>query len=154
MKYKIKSLEQLNKLAKVFAKALKPKDVISLKGDLGAGKTTFVQYLGKHFGIDEYITSPTFSIINIYYGQPTIFHLDLYRIEDPSELEALDFENYFYPEDEITFIEWAEKAKYYLPEDLIELEINIVESGRILEITTNTDRSLEIGEFINENFSD
>ena len=152
MKYKIQSLEQLNKLAGVFAKALKEGDVFSLKGDLGAGKTTFVQFIGKHLDVEEYITSPTFSIVNIYDGNPTIFHLDLYRLEDPSELEALDFETYFYPEDEITFIEWAEKADYYLPDDLTEIEINITEQGRVLEIVTDTKRSLEIGEYLDENF--
>lgn len=152
MIYKIGDLEQFNKFAKIFAKAIKQCDVISLKGDLGAGKTTFVQFIGKHLGIEEYITSPTFSIINIYEGNPTIYHLDLYRLEDPSELEALDFETYFYPEDEITFIEWAEKADYYLPEDLIEIEINVIENGRGLEIVTDTERSLEIGEYLNENF--
>lgn len=152
MKYRIDNLEEFNNFAKVFAKAIKPRDVISLKGDLGAGKTTFVQFIGKHLGIDEYITSPTFSIINIYNGDITIYHLDLYRLEEPSELEALDFENYFYPEDEITFIEWAEKADYYLPDDLIEIEINISKNGRILEIVTDTKRSLEIGEYLDENF--
>lgn len=152
MKFEIKNLEELNKFGNAIASVLDNGDVISLKGDLGAGKTTLVQFVGKALGVKEYITSPTFAIVNIYEGDKNINHMDLYRLEDPSELESIDFENYFYPED-ITFIEWAEKGGYYIPDEIIEIEILVEEGKRVIEIKEDSYRAREIGESINENFS-
>ncbi|MFM1524593.1 MULTISPECIES: tRNA (adenosine(37)-N6)-threonylcarbamoyltransferase complex ATPase subunit type 1 TsaE [Helcococcus] len=151
MKREIKDLKELENYGKKLAKILKFGDVISLKGDLGAGKTTLVQFIAKELGVNDYVTSPTFSIVNIYEGDEKIYHMDLYRLEDPTELEQIDFENYFYPEG-ITFIEWAEKGGYYLPEDMIEISIEIGLNKRIIEIEENNIRSKEIGEKLNEDF--
>lgn len=148
----IKNLKDLDIFAELFAKELKSGDVVNLIGDLGAGKTTFVQSIGKFFNISDLISSPTFSIVNIYEGDFRVNHLDLYRLNDPSEIEALDFETYFYPEG-ITFIEWGEKAKDYLPEDMIELKIEDFGEGRRIEFLTDNGKSKEMGEIIYENFS-
>lgn len=145
MKFKIENLEDLEKFARKLASKLQNGDVISLIGDLGAGKTTLVQYLAKELGVDDYVTSPTFAIVNIYYGDFQINHLDLYRLEDPSELEQIDYETYFYP-DGITFIEWAAMGGDYLPEDMIEIEITQVDDKRTIEIKGNVDRFSEMGE--------
>ncbi|MFM1573257.1 tRNA (adenosine(37)-N6)-threonylcarbamoyltransferase complex ATPase subunit type 1 TsaE [Helcococcus ovis] len=153
MKREIKDLRELENFGKKLAKELKFGDVISLKGDLGAGKTTLVQFVAKELGVEDYVTSPTFSIVNIYEGQQKIYHMDLYRLEDPEELEQIDFENYFYPEG-ITFIEWAEKGEYYLPEDMIEISIEIGLNKRIIYIEENNIRAKEIGEKLNEDFGD
>lgn len=153
MKREIKDLRELENFVKKLAKELKFGDVISLKGDLGAGKTTLVQFVAKELGVEDYVTSPTFSIVNIYEGQQKIYHMDLYRLEDPEELEQIDFENYFYPEG-ITFIEWAEKGGYYLPEDMIEISIEIGLNKRIIYIEENNIRAKEIGEKLNEDFGD
>lgn len=153
MKREIKDLRELENFGKKLAKELKFGDVISLKGDLGAGKTTLVQFVAKELGVEDYVTSPTFSIVNIYEGQQKIYHMDLYRLEDPEELEQIDFENYFYPEG-ITFIEWAEKGGYYLPEDMIEISIEIGLNKRIIYIEENNIRAKEIGEKLNEDFGD
>lgn len=148
----IRNLKDLDIFAELFAKELKSGDVVNLIGDLGAGKTTFVQSIGKFFNISDLISSPTFSIVNIYEGDFRVNHLDLYRLNDPSEIEALDFETYFYPEG-ITFIEWGEKAKDYLPEDMIELKIEDFGEGRRIEFLTDNGKSKEMGEIIYENFS-
>lgn len=151
MKYRINSLEELDKFAGFLAQNLEEGDVFSLVGDLGAGKTTLVQMVGKHLGIDDYITSPTFALVNIYDGAFRLYHLDLYRLERPEEIENLDFETYFYPEG-ISFIEWADKAQGYLPDDMIEIYIRQKDSYREIEISQDTQRARDIERKINEGF--
>lgn len=146
MKIKVRNLEELEVFAKKLAKKLKNGDVVSLIGDLGAGKTTLVQFLAKELGVEEYVTSPTFAIVNIYDGEYLINHLDLYRLEDPSELEQIDYETYFYP-DGITFIEWAKMGGDYLPDDMIEIKITQIDDERLIEINGNSNRVSEMGEF-------
>lgn len=145
MQFKIHTLEELNNFAYSFSKAIEFGDVFSLKGDLGAGKTTFVQTIGKHLNVEDYITSPTFSIVNIYSGDFNIYHLDLYRLENPLELESFDYETYFYPEG-ISFIEWADKAREYLPDKMIEILITVSGNVRNIEIKEETKRAKEIVE--------
>lgn len=139
MQFTIKNLVELNNFAYSLSKTLIDGDVFSLKGDLGAGKTTFVQMIGKHLGVEDYITSPTFSIVNIYLGEFKIYHLDLYRLEDPSEIESFDYETYFYP-DGISFIEWADKGGTYIPDEMIEILINVDGDERNIEIKEKTKR--------------
>ena len=140
----LNSLDECNNFSKRFSKTLKSGDVISLVGDLGAGKTTFTKFLGKNLGIGEDITSPTFNLVNLYSGKFKFNHMDLYRIDSPEELYQIDYENYFYP-DGITVIEWAENADYLLPKNLIELEIlKISENSRKIVIKGNNKRELEI----------
>ena len=139
MEIRIKNLKEMEKFGKFLSDHLKNKDVVSLKGDLGAGKTTLTNFIGKGLNISDYITSPTFNIVNSYYGDKELNHLDLYRIENPLELERIDYENYFYPEG-ISIIEWAKNGGYYIPEDIIEIEIkkSFDETGRIVDIKENS----------------
>lgn len=146
MKIKIENLKQLEDFAEKLAQKLEKNDVISLIGDLGAGKTTLVQYLAKELGVDDYVTSPTFSIVNIYDGDIEINHLDLYRLENPSELEQIDYETYFYPEG-ISFIEWAIRGQGYLPDGMIEITITQKDDYRIIEIDDKYERFRDLGEF-------
>lgn len=134
MKFEIATINELNKVAQTIAGILQEGDVLSLRGDLGAGKTTFVQAIAKAMGIHERVTSPTFSLVNYYEGTPPLWHLDLYRLEAPQELEDIGYEDYFYPENAITFIEWAEKADYYLPDDVYEIDIIHEENTRAMTI--------------------
>lgn len=117
------NLEEFKNVCEIIASNIKKGDVISLKGDLGAGKTTMVQNIMNYFNYDKEVTSPTFSLVNIYDGDLLVYHLDLYRLDNPDEILDIDYESYFYPEDEITFIEWAEKAGDFLPEDIIHITI-------------------------------
>ncbi len=107
-------------LGKKLGSLLKPGDLILLCGDLGGGKTTFVKGLaeGLEVNIDFYITSPTFSLINIYEGKYTIYHIDLYRLEfiDIQELGIGEYLN-----DGIVIIEWADKLKENLKNDYLEI---------------------------------
>lgn len=130
---RINSLKEMEEFAFDFSKKLKKGQVINLIGEMGSGKTTFVSFVCKYFGIIN-TSSPTFAIVNIYDGKRQgedfpIYHLDLYRFEDPDEILDIDYENYFYPEDAITFLEWANKAENYLPEDMIEVNIEKIDEN-------------------------
>lgn len=144
----IENLDDLKKFAYKLAPLLEETDLISLVGDMGAGKTTLVNDICSYFGIDD-SSSPTFAIVNIYEGDKTIYHLDLYRFDDPDDILDIDFETYFYPDHAISFIEWAENAGAYLPEDLIEIRIDKLDDNR-REITIGGkgERSGEINELL------
>lgn len=145
----IETKEKMKEFAIKLAKCLKKGDVVRLDGDLGAGKTTLVTFIGDYFNIKN-VTSPTFSIVNIYNGDMNIYHLDLYRFTDEDEILDIDFENYFYPDEAITFIEWAEKSESYLPDKMI--NINIEKLGDKRKITIGNENERE--SLINESFSD
>lgn len=115
-------LETAN-IAKAFAKTLNGGDVITLNGDLGVGKTAFVQGLIKALGVDDAISSPTFTIVNCYEGEKPIYHFDVYRIEDCDEMFEIGFEEYVYS-DGITIIEWAQNIKEILPKNRYEITIS------------------------------
>lgn len=98
-----------------FAKNLKLGDIVALTGDLGAGKTEFIKGICKYFEVDEFVTSPTFTIINQYNGvianrEFSIFHLDLYRIKKAEELTEIGFDECLNDKDIIKLIEWPENA--------------------------------------------
>ncbi len=101
---------------------LQPGDVITLNGDLGAGKTCFAGGVARGLGINERITSPTFTLINEYDGPLPLYHLDVYRLESPEELEDLGYEEYFYGSG-VTLIEWAEQVEQYLPAERLDIFI-------------------------------
>jgi len=111
-------------LGERLGKLLKKGDFIALNGDLGAGKTTFIQGITDGLKIREFASSPSFSIIKEYSGRVPIYHFDLYRLDCPEEIENLGYEEYFYG-DGITLIEWAKKIKYYLPKNMLLVEIRM-----------------------------
>lgn len=103
--------------------------VLALKGDLGAGKTTFIQGLGKALGVKEKILSPTFVIMkhfNILDGEyfSNFYHLDCYRIEGAGDLEVLNFKKIIDEQKNLVVIEWAERIKKALPKDALWIEFN------------------------------
>ncbi len=123
MIYNSNSPKETENIAKAFSKELKPGDVICLNGDLGTGKTAFVQGLVKALGYAEPISSPTFTIVNCYETESLpIYHFDVYRIEDPDEMYEIGYEEYVYG-DGISLIEWSEKIKEILPCDRYEVVI-------------------------------
>lgn len=106
-KYITNSEEETKKFAKEFAKKLKVGDVIVLTGDLGSGKTKFVEGVLSNFGLENEISSPTFTIVNEYKKDGiNIYHFDVYRLEDSDEFYAIGGEEYF--EKGICLIEWGE----------------------------------------------
>lgn len=110
MKLSTKNHEETIALGKELAKHLKPGDIILLFGDLGAGKTTLTQGLCIGLGLNKnaYVSSPTFTMMNQYEGIHAINHIDLYRLDTISQIEALGIEENIFSED-ISIIEWSEK---------------------------------------------
>lgn len=97
------------------AEALKPGDIVCMYGELGAGKTVFVQGLAKGLGVDDYISSPTFNIVNTYAGRLTLNHFDAYRIADCDEMLDIGFDEYING-DGVCVIEWAELIEDIIPD--------------------------------------
>lgn len=104
-KYISKSVEDTYALARKIAERLKGGEVILLNGNLGAGKTTFTKGLAKALGIDEVVTSPTFTFMKEYKGRLSLYHFDMYRADDEDELYELGLSDYLYM-DGVCVIEW------------------------------------------------
>jgi len=122
MIYNSNSPEETAEIAKAFAKQLKPGDCICMYGNLGVGKTAFVQGLAKGLGIDEYLSSPTFTIVNCYEGDMPFYHFDVYRIQDEDEMYEIGYEEYVYG-DGISVIEWSENIREILPQNRYEITL-------------------------------
>lgn len=150
----LNSLEDTKRFTKVFSSLLKRGDVFSFVGDLGAGKTTITKEICKNLDVLDDVTSPTFNLVNTYYGKFEINHMDLYRIDFEEELLQIDYENYFYPNG-VTIIEWAKNGGSLIPRNVIEIEIlKIDENSRKIVIDGKNNREKEIIEGLkNENFS-
>jgi tRNA threonylcarbamoyladenosine biosynthesis protein TsaE len=113
------SLEETQLLGEKTGKLLEGGTVITLTGDLGSGKTSFVQGLAKGLDVPEdyYITSPTYTIINEYPGRCILFHVDLYRIGDSADLEDIGFYEILHGNG-VVAIEWPNKLHDFLPDHL------------------------------------
>ena len=122
MEYISNSYEETQKIATDFAKTLKEGDVLCMYGDLGVGKTAFVQGLAKGLEINEPITSPTFTIVNEYSGTLPLYHFDVYRIADSDEMYEIGYEEYVYG-DGVSVIEWPQLIDDILPEKRYDIEI-------------------------------
>ncbi len=97
--------------------------VYALIGDLGAGKTVFAQGFAQGLGVREYVNSPTFTILSIYEdGRLPLYHFDVYRLEDPDELEETGFWEYIFGEG-VSLVEWADMVYELLPEDTVVINI-------------------------------
>ena len=134
-KFKSDAPARTAELARRLAGVLRPGTVICLDGDLGAGKTLFVQNLAASLGVQGEDTSPTFNLMNVYEdGRLPLVHFDLYRLEQEYELDEIGFYDYAVNPDGLVLIEWAEKFPECLPEDHIALEIQRtdVENERVL----------------------
>ncbi len=107
------SPEETEEIAGRLAASLHPGDVVTVSGELGAGKTTFVRGAARALGVDAPVTSPTYTVGNRYRGRVEVSHLDLYRFESVSAPEWGDIEPYF--EDAVCFVEWPEAAGATLP---------------------------------------
>lgn len=108
------------------APTLLPGDVISLSGDLGAGKTVFVQGLATALGVESGVTSPTFTIVHEYEGRYPIIHMDVYRLDSFQEVLDLGFEELLDPQ-AILLVEWGEAVTPLFPRSYLEIEIRQME---------------------------
>ena len=124
--------KQTRKFAEEIAAKLKPGNIVALYGDLGAGKTTFVSMVTKALGFSDRVQSPTFVVSRIYSGGNStseikyIHHLDLYRMQDSTDIKDLGIGDYLSQPDSVVFIEWPEVAEKYLPEKTIRIFFEIL----------------------------
>jgi tRNA threonylcarbamoyladenosine biosynthesis protein TsaE len=122
-----KSAQETAKLGEKLANNLEEGAVVCLYGELGSGKTVFVQGLAKGLGIKERILSPTFVMIRQY---GNFYHIDLYRIENEKDIESLGLEEIWSDPKNIVAIEWAEKIKKILPKKRVDIYFEYVEEDR------------------------
>lgn len=125
--YSSSSEEQTQRVGVNFALRLVPGDVVAFYGDLGAGKTEFIKGICLGMHVREIVSSPTYTIVNQYVGEDRkqhdveIYHIDLYRIESPTELAEIGIEEIFDDHESIKLIEWAEYAEPVLPQSRYEV---------------------------------
>ena len=118
------SLEETWRLAAALAAELEPGCFVGLDGDLGAGKTTFVQGLCRVLEVVEPVASPTFVLLRVYRGHLTVYHFDAYRLESAADLDDLGADEYFWG-DGVSLVEWAERVVEALPPDRLDLRIEV-----------------------------
>jgi len=131
----IKSLSEINHIAARFIQAHPADRIFAFYGEMGAGKTTFIKALCEEMHVQDYVTSPTFALINEYKtdGNRSIFHFDFYRITNLSEAYDFGYEDYFYSGD-YCFIEWPELIESLLPSIAVKVTIREIENGkRVIE---------------------
>jgi len=134
-KAEINLLSEINHIAAMFLQAHPADRIFAFYGSMGAGKTTFIKALCEEMQVLDYVTSPTFSLINEYQteNRGTIFHFDFYRIKNLSEAYDFGYEDYFYS-NSYCFIEWPELIEPLLPSITVKVYITETDKGsRIIE---------------------
>lgn len=121
----VESEEAMRQLGMKIAPLLSRGDIVYLRGELGAGKTTLVRGIARGMGYQGRVTSPTFTIMNIYPANPEIFHFDFYRLEE-GDLSDLGLDDYLYGAG-ITFIEWPDIGWQDLPDEALIITISLTE---------------------------
>lgn len=143
----ITSENEMINLGYKIGEKLDKNSVITLSGDLGAGKTTLTKGIGQALNINSVINSPTFTILKIHQGRLPFYHMDVYRISESSGDDSL--EEYF-ELDGVCVVEWAENIKYLLPLDYINIKIEIIsEKERKVTITSYGEKYHKILEELN-----
>lgn len=118
------SESETEKLGTMIGNILKSGDIVCLTGDLGAGKTTITKSIARALGVDDYVTSPTFTIVNQYEGRINLNHFDVYRISDVEEMYEIGYEEYFFS-DAVNIVEWANLIEELIPDEHIWIDIRI-----------------------------
>nr|WP_276536953.1 tRNA (adenosine(37)-N6)-threonylcarbamoyltransferase complex ATPase subunit type 1 TsaE [Oceanobacillus caeni] len=128
------SAEETKLIGERLASLLEAGDVLTLEGDLGAGKTTFTKGIAKGLGVKRTVNSPTFTIVKEYEGRLPLYHMDVYRLEDSDE--DIGFDEYFNGNG-VSVVEWAQFIEEYLPTDRLDIRIKYNGDSRILEFLSN-----------------
>lgn len=138
----IGSLEETRALGIKIGEKVQEGTVITLSGDLGAGKTTLTQSIAKGLGITKTVSSPTFTICKIYYGRLPLYHFDAYRLEGSEE--DLGFEEMI-EGDGLAVIEWPQYIDYMIPEDVLNISIRLTgEQQREMSFTAQGEKSIQL----------
>ena len=136
-----RSEAQTRARGEALARSLRPGDAVLLFGDLGMGKTVFARGLARGMGVDEeQVRSPSFTLVNRYAGRQLVYHIDLYRIERPEDLQELGLEEIL-GGDGVTVVEWAERLGPYRPERAIVVRL-ADKGGSVREITIEDRREV------------
>ncbi|HOE57844.1 MAG TPA: tRNA (adenosine(37)-N6)-threonylcarbamoyltransferase complex ATPase subunit type 1 TsaE [Bacillota bacterium] len=114
LKLNTESVEETLQIGEQLGKLLDKGNIVCLSGDLGAGKTSFAQGIAKGLGVKDYVTSPTYTIINEYEGRLPLYHFDVYRLNDVEEMHELGYEEYFFS-DGVVVLEWADMVRDIIP---------------------------------------
>jgi tRNA threonylcarbamoyladenosine biosynthesis protein TsaE len=133
-------------LGRELGRVLHQGDVIALEGELGSGKTWFAKGLALGLGVSHHtiVTSPSFSLVNEYEGRCTLFHMDVYRLENVSEFFAAGLDEYFY-RDGVVVMEWANRWPEVLPKESVIVKISIIDGlSRKIELSGSDERALII----------
>ena len=139
MKFESFSAEETFALGKKLGEEAKPGMIYRMTGDLGVGKTVFTKGFAAGLGVTDTVNSPTFTIVQEYKGRLPFYHFDVYRIEEPEEMEEIGYEDYFFG-DGVCMIEWAELIEELLPKEAVKICIS-------KELQKGTDyRLITIGE--------
>jgi len=114
--------DRTREVGQALASMLEPRDTVVLTGDLGAGKTTLVQGIGRGLGVDEHVASPTFTLVREYMGRLDIAHVDVYRLERVQDVLDLALDELGGP-DRVLLIEWGDAVSDLLPDDRLRVEL-------------------------------
>lgn len=139
------SVEQTRRVGQRLAELLQPGDVLLLEGQLGAGKTAFTQGIAAGLGINDYVNSPTFVLINEYPGRLPLYHIDLYRFDDPRQAIAIGLEDYLPEPEGVTVVEWPERAMDFMPPEHLLVRIGYLsDTKRTIRFRAEGDDYLEL----------
>jgi tRNA threonylcarbamoyladenosine biosynthesis protein TsaE len=140
MRLALKSAEDTLLLGRELGSLLAEGDLITLEGDLGAGKTTLVQGIGAGMQVIDPVTSPTFTLVQEYRGRVPLFHIDPYRLKRPEEAESFGFYDYL-NRDGVTVIEWASRIEPLLPLERLAITLDHISEIRIASIIATGKRA-------------
>ncbi|MGV8984158.1 tRNA (adenosine(37)-N6)-threonylcarbamoyltransferase complex ATPase subunit type 1 TsaE [Clostridium sp.] len=122
MEFVVTTVDETYKLGERIGELVNTGDIICLIGDLGTGKTHLTKGIAKGLDIEDHVTSPTFTIVNEYTGRLKLYHFDVYRVNDPDEIEAIGFDEYIFS-DAVSIIEWANYIQELIPPNNLTITI-------------------------------
>jgi len=136
--FTVNHISELAEVASSVIELMKEYRIFLLNGEMGVGKTTFMKTLGQQLQLKDEVNSPTYSIANEYVlpNEKKLFHFDLYRIKEMEELLEMGFEEYIYSDD-YCFIEWPQIARELLPDNLAQINIQVKNEVRFIELLTS-----------------
>ena len=155
MTFRTDSPQATQSLAEALGGALEPGDLVLLVGELGAGKTAFVQGLARGLGIDEAVTSPTFTIVHEYAGRVRLAHVDVYRLDRVQDLYDLGFDE-LVDDDRVTVVEWGDRIEQLVPAEhlVVRIEPGAADNERVLELVYHGRRWRDRREMVEKMMSD
>ena len=127
------SAEETHFLGEKLGSLLQGGNILCLSGDMGAGKTAFTKGIGKGMGIEEYITSPTYTIVNEHEGRIPLYHFDVYRLESVEEMYEIGYEEYFFSKAAVV-IEWADIIEEIIPDERLWITLKKSSEDNVREI--------------------